>query len=124
MMIMVLLGSLDLAASKKTHKSKTYKKGHKKAGHKLVPSLSKKDVAEPQNQLEIQKEPVTLPATPLAHLTDVIPMVNGVNNGRHTMKQIMQEFDQRGMTSAQIKAVFNTIDKDKSKRGCGFRRWV
>ena len=39
MMIMVLLGSIDLTMAKKSQHYKTYKKGHKKSGSRLVPSL-------------------------------------------------------------------------------------
>jgi hypothetical protein len=80
----------------------------------VVPSLPTLNVAAPQNQLEVQKEPVTIPAAPLAPLAITLPILNGVNNGKHSMSQIMNLFGQRSMTSGQIKAVFNTIDTDKT----------
>ena len=115
-MLVLLVGSLDLTSAKKTHHHKTYKTGHKKslAKTRLVPSLPTLNVAAPQNQLEVQKEPVTIPAAPLAPLAITLPILNGVNNGKHSMSQIMNLFGQRSMTSGQIKAVFNTIDTDKS----------
>jgi hypothetical protein len=86
--LLLLVGSLDMALSKKTHHHKTFKKGHKKTMTQsmLVPSLPTKDKVAPQNQLEIQKEPILVPAAPVAPLDAALPILNNVNNGKHSMK--------------------------------------
>ena len=94
--VLLIVGSLDFSEAKKFHHHKKYKKAHKKvvkshhsSHHRLVPSLPTAGVAGPINQLELQNPPTLVPKTPLPVLPAVLPLENGLNNGRHSQKQFL-----------------------------------
>lgn len=94
--VLLIVGALDFSEAKKFHHHKKYKKAHKKvvkshhsSQHRLVPSLPTAGVAGPINQLELQNPPTLVPKTPLPVLPAVLPLENGLNNGRHSQKQFL-----------------------------------
>ena len=95
--VLLIVGALDFSEAKKFHHHKKYKKAHKKvvkshhtSHHRLInPSLPTAGVAGPINQLELQNPPNLVPKTPLPVLPAVLPLENGLNNGRHSQKQFL-----------------------------------
>lgn len=121
LLLLVVFAIFDQCSGKKSSKTRFFKKAHKKLQkahtEKLVPSLPMLGVAGPYNQLELQKAPILVPLPPLppkAPLPAILPLDGGKINGRHSYNQMLGLFTQYGMTSGQVKGVYNTIDRNKS----------
>jgi len=89
--------------------------------------LPTKGVAGPYNQIELQKTPLLGPIVAKAPIPLVLPLEKGQNNGKHSFIQMQSLLANYQMTSGQVKAISNVIDKDHSNlfyqsRECGGQR--